>query len=1475
MASAYSSDEDSEQTLIPESVTEYLFEDKEESAISFSDLPYDSPNPESPQVYLRGKTEDKLQMVYQPAVAWKLEISRKIGPDVFVLSNGKWVKLLKPKKFYEILIRSILISIQALHFLRWNPNSVEKSLWDNLRRVFDKFEVRPSEDDFRPHIALMKQIAEKDETLVKSQLLKGFLEGKGRRITGEGTSGASEVKQSFIAEDDEVDEVRDTKGNESEEEDADLFDSVCSICDNGGDLLCCEGECMRSFHATEEAGEDSACESLGLTSAQVEATQNFLCKNCKVKQHQCFACGKLGNSDKSKGAEVFQCSNATCGYFYHPNCVAKLLHPDDDAALSECEKTVLEGRFACPYHRCAVCKKLEIKADPDLQFAVCRRCPKSYHRKCLPRKISFTADPENGIMTRAWEDLLPNRILIYCLKHKLDEELLTPRRDHIVFPETIRVQQKAKVRLSEVPSHKQKRPLAKRHESPMATSRETSPADRRPLKKRAMLSEEVPSSKGRGIGNPSQLSKGKAVSPRKVKRLRENDLSKEEVTGTAITSRSPSPREVATGDLPSCSGNIQHSSFPVISATVESKMKEFLEKESVSVKDVLKRQSMPQTHQYRPIEKVARGKIERSVEAIQTAYKRITDGDTVDNAKAVCEPEIVKQVAKWHKKLGVYLSPFLHGMRYTSFGRHFTKEEKLQEICCKLQWYVQTNDTIVDFCCGSNDFSRIMKEKMDALGKRCNFKNYDIVPPKDDFCYEKRDWMTVRRKELPDGDSLIMGLNPPFGTKAGLANKFIDKALTFRPKLVILIVPKETERLDQKRTPYDLVWVDSVMLSGMSFYLPGSVDVNDKQMDQWNVNTPLLYLWSRSDWTARHKAIAEEHGHFSDLSQDMLASPPCSPPPSVEEQKEAEDIISQVVGDISVINNEVMEVRQEDVSFRKGKGKVDPGPRELESQGKTGPSVMKEKEGKDVGAGTAVIEEVKGSLEGMGSHREARGIDRQNEGRGGRAGPSAMKEKEGKDVGAGTTAIEEVKKGSLEGMGSHREARGINYQNEGRGGWAGPSVMKEKEGKDVGDGTTAIEEVKKGSLEGMGSYREARGIDHQNEGRGGRAGPSVTKEKEGKDVGAGTAAIEEVKKGSLEGMGSHREARGIDHQNEGRGGRADQNSGASSPLKEPRANRGNLQMENNNGRFDSSLNRGIGTIQRENSSSLNAPRANRENLQTEINNGRYDSSSNRGIGAIQRENHNTASREILPMAGFQYNDPLIEQQIEMRQLDCQLDFSDLGPILGNGNDDFNDMTRQYPTPSSYDWPVASGLGSGSGSILEYNRGRGSDYMDHRGFDDFEGLGRLYGSHDENRHNNFGAVPISQPGSTFHNGTSVMDRYTPRLDETNCWRPVGSLGFSGLGNSTSTSAMDRYTPRLDETNILRPVGSLGFSGGSHQFHQGLGGYGGSSGLPPYPYDMHGVDRRDMPSPHPNLSGFGPRQLPSFQPPPGSSGGWLDD
>jgi len=34
------------------------------------------------------------------------------------------------------------------------------------------------------------------------------------------------------------------------------------------------------------------------------ADKDFICKNCKYQEHQCFACGKLGSSDLSSEAEV-------------------------------------------------------------------------------------------------------------------------------------------------------------------------------------------------------------------------------------------------------------------------------------------------------------------------------------------------------------------------------------------------------------------------------------------------------------------------------------------------------------------------------------------------------------------------------------------------------------------------------------------------------------------------------------------------------------------------------------------------------------------------------------------------------------------------------------------------------------------------------------------------------------------------------------------------------------------------------------------------------------------------------------------------------------------------------------------------------------------------------------------------------------------------------------------------------------------
>lgn len=53
------------------------------------------------------------------------------------------------------------------------------------------------------------------------------------------------------------------------ESDEEYGDSFCIFCDDGGVLLCCDGPCMRSFHATKEAGGESKCRSLGLSEAAV------------------------------------------------------------------------------------------------------------------------------------------------------------------------------------------------------------------------------------------------------------------------------------------------------------------------------------------------------------------------------------------------------------------------------------------------------------------------------------------------------------------------------------------------------------------------------------------------------------------------------------------------------------------------------------------------------------------------------------------------------------------------------------------------------------------------------------------------------------------------------------------------------------------------------------------------------------------------------------------------------------------------------------------------------------------------------------------------------------------------------------------------------------------------------------------------------------------------------------------------------
>ncbi|KAK8527159.1 hypothetical protein V6N13_085013 [Hibiscus sabdariffa] len=904
------SDDDEEEALL-HSVSNYYFHDEKDEAVCFSQLPLQLVGKEcisdgsKAEIFLRGVADDGLLPICKHVTAWRFDLSNVGMPVISVLSkeNG-WLKLQKPRKSFEPEIRSVLITVHCLHLLSRKPDLSGKSLWEQLAKTFSFYEVKPSQNDLVDHVDLIAKAVKSDDSLAKSKFLLSFLEEKPkkRKLANENTRAASisgfivndpvddpELDDSNHDDDPELDDPNDDDVND------DLYDSVCSICDNGGALLCCDGRCMRSFHpnADEESACESACESLGLTPTQVrqaKASETFLCKNCEHNQHQCFACGKLGSSDKSSGAEVFRCSNATCGRFYHPHCVAKLLHKGDKVAAEEHGEKISAGEFfTCPAHKCCVCQQGENKKVEELQFALCRRCPTSYHRKCLPREIAFDDIEEEGVIQRAWDGLLDNRVLIYCLKHEIDDELGTPKRDHIKFPfDEMKKRKASDVFRSHEKVGLKKKSLAVEGASQERTSMKAAKQSSTVVKagQARKKSEEVtpgkiplkkvkatgPSKKPlRQISKPVSMDVGSAAGGNKT------SLGDRLFTFMTQDSEQVTPGRQYTlkgglnkAAVDNCTAKSKSSEMPSLDADAEKRLLDLMKEaeSSVTLEDIIAKQNLPSTHKYSSrstMERITLGKIEGSIEAARMALAKLEDGCSIDDAQAVCEPEVLNQILNWQNRLRVYLAPFLYGMRYTSFGRHFTKVDRLKEIVDRLHWYVQDGDTIVDFCCGANDFSLIMKRKLEERGKKCSFKNYDIFQAKNDFNFERKDWMTVKPKELPKGSQLIMGLNPPFGVKAALANKFIDKALEFKPKLLILIVPPETERLDEKKSleyTYELVWEDNKFLSGKSFYLPGSVDANDKQMDQWNVMAPPLYLWSRSDFSAQHKSIAEKHSHL-------------------------------------------------------------------------------------------------------------------------------------------------------------------------------------------------------------------------------------------------------------------------------------------------------------------------------------------------------------------------------------------------------------------------------------------------------------------------------------------------------------------------------------------------------------------------------------------------------------------------------------
>lgn len=70
---------------------------------------------------------------------------------------------------------------------------------------------------------------------------------------------------------------------------------------------------------------------------------------------------------------------------------------------------------------------------------------------------------------------------------------------------------------------------------------------------------------------------------------------------------------------------------------------------------------------------------------------------------------------------------------------------------------------------------------------------------------------------LGEGDSLVIGLNPPFGKDNYLANKFVMHAVEFKPRVLVLIVPPATVQPEG----YYIAYEDRQLCKGEEFYVPG------------------------------------------------------------------------------------------------------------------------------------------------------------------------------------------------------------------------------------------------------------------------------------------------------------------------------------------------------------------------------------------------------------------------------------------------------------------------------------------------------------------------------------------------------------------------------------------------------------------------------------------------------------------------------
>ena len=185
-------------------------------------------------------------------------------------------------------------------------------------------------------------------------------------------------------------------------------EAECLIRPDTSEFLICDGQCERVFHYP--------CAGLNELPS---ADEDWICKDCASKRHQCALCQEYGNDNE----DVFLCSKDKCGLFFHLSCLeleggveVKMVPKEepatsapatpttiatsDDSSNNDDEEmeggttTTLKPVFTCPAHNCWTCtqndmiEKERSKAEAERKQAAAENNGKKKKAKRKKKKGS-------------------------------------------------------------------------------------------------------------------------------------------------------------------------------------------------------------------------------------------------------------------------------------------------------------------------------------------------------------------------------------------------------------------------------------------------------------------------------------------------------------------------------------------------------------------------------------------------------------------------------------------------------------------------------------------------------------------------------------------------------------------------------------------------------------------------------------------------------------------------------------------------------------------------------------------------------------------------------------------------------------------------------------------------------------------------------------------------------------------------------